>query len=242
MKRNCFIKYSVLLILVLTLGLLSSVIAFADGGNVSYNGQSEKFVFAPGSEFSPTDLFTEFKDVLPGDVLTDHILVKNTTDKENVKIYMRSLGADEDSKDFLSQLTLVVKTSDSELFNETSDKPAQLTDWVLLGSFKPGEEVTLDLELTVPDDLDIKYHSTVGKLVWEFKVEEIPEETTTTTAPAETTTAKPAATTAKPSTTPKTGDVMNTNTYVIVFILSGIAIITTIAVIVYNSRRKKKHD
>ena len=254
MKINKIIGISVVLLLIASVIVSASLTSFASA-NVSYKGQSEKFIFTPGSEYSPTDLFTEFKGVLPGDKLTDEIEVKNEAEGVKVKIYMRSLGADEDSTDFLSQLTLTVESKDSELFNETSDKPAQLTDWVELGTFESGQSATLDLTLNVPKDLDNKYQDSIGRLTWEFKVEEIPEETTETTTATETTaatttaatttavttTAKTtAATTAKKSSTPATGDVINTNTYVIVLALSAIAIVTTVAVIVYNNRKKKE--
>ena len=153
----------------------------AAGGNVTYDGSAQEFIFAPGSDYSPTDLFTEFKDVMPGDRLVQEILVRNTASKDvEVKIYMRALGAHEDSKDFLSKLRLLVEKKEEQgnvlIFDATASEKAQIIDWVCLGSFSHGSEAVLQVILEVPVELDNTYSSQIGKLDWEFKVEEFPIE------------------------------------------------------------------
>lgn len=158
----------------MTLVLLSgSLTAAAANGNVTYSGDAGRFIFAPGSDHSVTDLFPEFKDVMPGDALTQTILVRNNaSDKVSVRLYLRALGAHEESRQFLSQLTLSVSAGDSALFHAPADQKAQLGDWVELGEFGPGGEVELAVTLQVPVTLDNQFMDAVGYLDWQFMVEE----------------------------------------------------------------------
>ena len=168
-------KFAALLLIVF-LTASGAVRTAAEDGNVTYSGNSGKFIFAPGSSHSPTDLFPNFKDVMPGDSVRQRIVVRNNADhKVKVKIYMRSLGAHKDSEAFLSQLKLrVTKVTDTIMFDATADETAQLTDWVLLGTLYSGGEAELDVVLEVPVTLDNTYQRQIGYLRWQFMIEELP--------------------------------------------------------------------
>lgn len=154
--------------------------ARARDGQVIYQAGSEKFFFLPGTIHSPTDLFPDFKNVMPGDTLTQAITLKNDVSNNcKIKVYLRALGGHEDSEAFLSQLRLTVtKDTDTVLFDATAEQSAQLTDWVYLGTLYSGGKCQLTVTLEVPVTLDNSFKNLVGYLDWEFAVEELPVENT----------------------------------------------------------------
>lgn len=173
-----FIKRAALLLSLMM--LLSVLPCAAASGNITYSGDAGKFIFEPGSEYSPTDLFPDLKDVMPGDSIEQHIFLRNRGSyKVKIKVYIRALGAHEDSVDFLSQLNLrVAMGEETVMFDAAADQTAQLTDWVCLGTLFSGGEVDLRVILDVPVTLDNTYSQQIGYLDWEFMIEEFPVEDT----------------------------------------------------------------
>ncbi len=208
-------KMLVIVSVVLLFSLLSTN-AFA-AGSVTYEGDSNEFIFSPGSEYSPTDLFTDFKNVMPGDSITQKVQIKNDISKNvKIKLYIKALGAQEGSEEFLSQLNLKVsQDGGSDLFDAPASESAQLNDWVYLGTFYSGAQIDLNVTLDVPIELDNDYQKSVGYLDWQFKVEEFPVE----------------------SNLPKTGDSSNILLYIALISVSGICLVM-LAMNVHRRDRK----
>lgn len=162
--------------IMLALCLILILPALADG-TVRYQDHAEKFVFAPGSEYSETDLFDGFKGVMPGDTRTMTVSVGNDSDHE-VRIFMKAEPAEPSEKGFLDQLHMTVNAASGDIFDAPAGEQAQLTDFKLLGTFKKNGRTKLYVTLRVPAELGNEYMDTAGRVCWTFRVEEIPDDPT----------------------------------------------------------------
>lgn len=246
MKKTFRIISSLVLALML---LCSTAVSFATGSSsVTYKGKAKEFIFQPGSDYSVTDLFTNFKGIMPGDILTQQINVRNEASKKvNVKIYIRALGSAElennngeeivsadDSADFLKEMKLTVETdSDKKLFDAPADQTAGLTDWVCLGTFRSGADVDLNVDLEVPITMGNDYQERIGALDWQFMAEEFPLDPDDPSTPTDPSDPNGPNDPDDPNKT-KTGDDSN----MLVYGLIALAALGGAAVVIVTRRRK----
>jgi LPXTG-motif cell wall-anchored protein len=186
MKKSCKAIFSLVLMLLMVMSLAST--ALAASPSITFNGFTSGFDFQPGSEYTETDLFGNFKGVMPGDTVTETITFTNSaTDCDFVNLYMRAEAHDETDNplspkvaekesvatmtEFLSKLSMKVWNGTELIYEASPDKLDGLKTDRLLGTFRTGETATLKVELTVPIDLGNEYANRVGEVDWIFHVE-----------------------------------------------------------------------
>jgi len=158
--------------------LMLSATALAEDAKVTFVNEKEKFTFAPGSEFSVSDLFPNFKMVMPGDTLEQKITVQNKSAMQ-VRIYIQAKeDVQEPYGEFLDQLHMTVKAENKKIFDAAADEKGGLAKRKLLGTFKQKGKTELTVTLEVPIELGNEHMNKLGIIPWTFIVEEIPEDTT----------------------------------------------------------------
>ena len=186
MKRLSALVLSMLLVI----GL--SATAFAAESSVTFQGKKKGFGFGPGTDYHTTDLFNGFKNVMPGDELTETVTIKNSAkDCDYIKLYLRAEPHDAEDNtpeynrdtakaegkknesvatmdEFLSQLTMTIYNGDKVIYQSSPDKTGKLTENVYLGQLKRNKSVELKVVLDVPEDLGNAYANRVGEVDWVF--------------------------------------------------------------------------
>ncbi len=185
MKKAAKFALSLVLAVITLLGIPSTVLA----ADASINFLGEKgFEFQPGSKYTATDLFDNFKNVLPGDTVRQTITFTNSArDCDVANLYMRAVTHNEETNplsekaaetetvatmsEFLSKLSMKVWNGGELIYEASPDQLDGLKNNVYLGSFRTGEKTTLTVELTVPADLGNEYMNRVGEVDWIFHAE-----------------------------------------------------------------------
>lgn len=188
MKKNLKKVVSFLFSITAGLSILTTPV-LAAASSVTYEGGAERFVFLPGSDYTDTDLFDNFKGVMPGDKVEQKITVKNDyRGCDYVKIYMRAEAHDEAQNpisssvaaagenfasmtDFLSKLSMRVYQGEKVIYEASPDELDGLSQNVLLGRFAYGESAQLNVVLEVPIELGNEYAYREGEVDWVFVVE-----------------------------------------------------------------------
>ncbi len=192
--KNMMKKVSVLLMaLVMVLSLAVPAFAIAEDGvyEVNYKGHAEGFVFTVAdTTYTDTDLFANFKNVMPGDKLTQIVdIINSSTDSDYIKLYLQALPHNQENKpvatglenvdiaemeEFLNQMTMtVVNSIDGKVvFDGSAGKLDGLKNAVYLGKLDHGDASLLTVTLTVPSDMGDKYSNRIGEIDWKFIAEQ----------------------------------------------------------------------
>ena len=173
--------------LLLALMVLMSCVICVSAADGTVTITTKDIEFGPGSKYTDTDMFDNFKGVMPGDTLTQKIVIKNNLSKyDYVKVYMQAIphakGTNDpvskipvtaaDSNAFLKKLNLTVTSGSKTIYEGHPDSASDgLESKTLIATIKKNKTSTLTATLEVPIELDNEYMGRIGEVDWQFTVE-----------------------------------------------------------------------
>ena len=110
------------------------------------------------------DFFSNWDALMPGDVVSDKMLIKNNYVLPTT-IYFRTYNIDESK--LLDKLNLRIYTADSEIYNGSLS--GGVKDEIVLAKLKRGEEIEVFYEITVPAELKNEFSLAKAKTEWIFR-------------------------------------------------------------------------
>lgn len=132
MKKLSRIVSALVLSAALSLGVGAA--AFAADSSVTFKDHEEVFVFLDGSEYTETDLFDNFKNVMPGDNLRQTVEVSNDYSRK-VNVYLRVLPHDEAANPPVHVGDVADTPAGDATAGESADAPAPAGDVAAMQDF-----------------------------------------------------------------------------------------------------------
>ena len=158
---------------------------------VTFVNEDNDFVFDPAS----SDLFANFKNLLPGETRSQTITVKNTYQNQNgVEIFLHAEDINQNISDpatlalvnkLLREYATIVVTDDTGKViydgpvwgNPYSDaaNPDSMHNDISLGIFAPGQSKNLNVQLRLDPAMDNQYQELLGLIKWVWSAEPVPD-------------------------------------------------------------------
>lgn len=122
------------------------------------------------------NLFDNFTNVMPGDTLTQEVVVQSASGNSGqFRIYLYAVQGEETSAGFLNGLTLKVTDAGRELNVMKNGGENTGTLGVLLGTFNPGDKKTLTVSLSLPIEAGDDFQGAKSFVNWHFYAEQAVE-------------------------------------------------------------------
>lgn len=163
--------------------------------------------------------FMSFTNMVPGGNYQDQLKIENGSNK-TYALYMQVIPLEQKKKqdELLELISMTVSTPKKILYKGTASGKeydnGNLQNVLYLGTYKPGEEDKIQVDLTLDKKVGLEYCDLLTKNDWKFMVTEIkPQKNPKNPEPAKT---------IHP---PKTGDTTNIGIYIVIMGCAAIAAI-----------------
>ncbi len=215
MKRYCRWIFTLLLVLSLSVEMAGVVLAAEGASVLTVKDLQGDFQVTPGSEQSQSDLFSSFKGVMPGDVCTETIEIRNrTAEHKPLRLFLTSVSPNPEQKEsvaeLLSMLNIRIWADDTLVFDATADTSSNQP--VSLGVIPYRKSAEMRIELTVPVAVNSQQARNMAQIQWFFSAED-----------------------ASDSSAPQTGDSSHLALWIVLCIVSLVGVV---GVFLWSRKRK----
>ena len=117
-------------------------------------------------------MFNGFKNIMPGDVIEQKIVVENKSKDKSVRLYLQANPISAEDKDFLSQMALAIYNGDDLISDDNASSQGSLSEKVYLGTIAPNSTIDLTAKLHCSITMNNDFASQEGKINWIITAEE----------------------------------------------------------------------
>lgn len=165
---------SLLALLLLTISLvLITPVAHAQEYSVEYKGGAESFIT------NESDFFAHFGSLVPGDSKSGIInLLNNTNHKTAMFFYTEEQDAAnrEEADKILDEIALHIVSNDNEIYSGEL-RALNLREAVEIAALEPGEQISVEYEISVPEELGNEYEYVTNQVAWVFQAVDMQDTT-----------------------------------------------------------------
>ena len=191
LKRVLMLSLAMVMVLSMSTTALAvdTTITFVDANDPATGADRLGISFKPGSVYTTTDLFDNFKGLMPGDTETQEVeIINQAKNADYVRVYMyvkphdaeknvpQVEGKDgyvslEAMQEFLSKLRMTITCAGTTIYDDSPNNVGNLADPTYLGTVDADQKIKLTVSLKVPIELDNTYANRIGEMDWVFYAE-----------------------------------------------------------------------
>lgn len=147
--------------------------AFADTPTIAYDGNARQLTVSGATDSSgEPDLFSAFKDLMPGDVRDQQIEVRATGVKSRVRVFVRAV-VDHETAHMLSPITLTATVGDASAGWLQTGTPGSVFAYpTQVATFTSDGSTVLNLQLSVPTSVGNELADANKAIRWEITAED----------------------------------------------------------------------
>lgn len=152
-----------LLVMILTFTSIQSTQAEV---YVSFENEVEAFVVEPQN----TDLFKDFKDLMPGGTYSQRIDLKNRSD-DTIDLFFEMKPVSSHYQAALKFMTMTIRLNDVELVSSKITEIPDINSKIKLLELKEKETGTMEVVLEIDEKMNNSFQKSYSALDWVFYVE-----------------------------------------------------------------------